>query len=159
MQPPPEVPSDAVLYRTDGACRGQGSADDVTHCAFAAVRWEAGAIVGRHAVLLGNVTTNNTAEYSGVLSALQDAARRRAQHAIFHTDSLLIARQLNGLWRCKAAELIPYYEKSLLLLKQLRDSGSIIDVLHIYREFNGEADGLANSILDGMPQVRDSWFI
>ena len=54
---------------------------------------------------------------------------------------------------------MPYYEKALRLLKQLQDVRSTVEVLHIYREFNGEADGLANSLMDAALQVRESWLV
>ena len=113
--------AETVLYRTDGACRSQRTDDD-NCCAFAAIRWQGGSVTGRHACMLGSVT-NNIAEYCGLLSALQDALGRRFQRIALQTDSLLVARQVTGVWRCRSAELVPYYQKALHLLRQLRESG------------------------------------
>ena len=154
--PPRDLPASTVLYRSDGAARGQGGMDGSVQASYAAVRWEGGVITGRRSALVGD-STNNVAEYSGILSALNDAVARVPRLACFQTDSLLIARQISGRWRCRSRDLQPLYEEALELLCRLRRLGSVCEVLHIYREFNAEADSSANRALDSGHGENVSW--
>lgn len=47
---------------------------------------------------LGNNRTNNFAEYSGVLAALQTLRPLKPQHTVIATDSSLVIKQLTGFW-------------------------------------------------------------
>ena len=76
----------------------------------------------------------------------------------FQLDSLLIQKQVTGVWQCKAPTLVKRYEEALALLRVLRSRGSHYVVRHIYREFNAEADGLASWMLDtGCVMLKEAW--
>ena len=79
-------------------------------------------------------------------------------------DSKLIVKQLTGEWRCKAPNLQAYYERGLALSRhQSGISVNNLKMSHVYREFNADADSLANFALDHRTNttpvaVNDNWF-
>ena len=94
--------------------------------------------------------TNNHAEYTGIMHCLQHATQKDFPRICFRIDSMLVARHLQGDWACRAEQLVPMYEQCLGLLRQLRESPHTREVFvqHVYREYNSDADGLANYALD-----------
>ncbi|HKQ33080.1 MAG TPA: reverse transcriptase-like protein, partial [Thermodesulfobacteriota bacterium] len=60
------------------------------------------------------------------------------------TDSLLLANQMNGLWKVKHPEIKELYTKA----KGLIEGFSRVTIGHIPREENTEADRLANLAID-----------
>ena len=83
-----------MLYRCDGASRGQGrarAADGEAY--FGAVGIVDGHVVGKRAGQLGQ-ESNNIAEYAGALACLKDAFRRASPSVTLQMDSLLVIRQL-----------------------------------------------------------------
>ena len=85
-------------------------------------------------------TTNNVAEYSALVRALEEARALGCSHLAVFTDSELMARQLNGQYAVKAPHLVPYFQRAILLLRKF-DSAT---VTHVRREFNKRADALSN---------------
>eukprot|EP00973_Karenia_brevis_P067904 9446944-Karenia_brevis.AAC.1 len=65
-------------------------------------------------------------------------------------DSKLVVQHLNGRWACRNLELRPLYEEGLRLLTALRQHSLVqsFELEHIYREFNADADSLANEAID-----------
>ena len=111
-------------------------------------------MAGRFATRIGDCS-NNVAEYMGVLAALRDAVNRPQVRSFrFQVDS--VAKQLNCLWRCSCPDLLHFYRDSLDLLEVLRRRCADVIVAHIYREFNAEADSLANEALDGLRSIIQS---
>jgi ribonuclease HI len=72
-------------------------------------------------------------------------------------DSLLVCKQLRGEWQCKADHLKNYFDQCYGLLQRIRLTGIQIDLQHIYREFNKDADHLANLGADGQSSHRN-WY-
>jgi ribonuclease HI len=90
------------------------------------------------------VTTNNVAEYTACIAGLE-AAREFPSRAIrVRADSLLLVEQINGRWRVKQAHLRPLRDRVLALL----DDYDEVDVAHVRREQNCDADALVNAALD-----------
>ena len=92
----------------------------------------------------GEHSTNNVAEYLGLLSGLKCAKSLGIQRLIAEGDSQLIVRQLNGQYRCKEATLRVFYDASLLIIKEL----GYFEARHIPRAENDRADWLANHAMD-----------
>ena len=92
-------------------------------------------------------TTNNVAEYSALIRALEETRALGCNRLAVYTDSELMAHQLNGKYACKAAHLIPLYNRARLLLSQFESTS----VTHVRRELNKRADALSNI---GADQVR-----
>ena len=75
---------------------------------------------------------------------------------------MLIAEQANYRRACKSESLQPLYEQAITLLERIKLNPVITDfvVQHIYREYNADADGLCNAILDTVHhKLSDNFFI
>jgi ribonuclease HI len=146
---PPSRRSGFVLYRSDGAARGQGRQSDVpVGCGWGAVCFGAS---GQDTVpdevawgWLGEGKTNNEAEYVGLLMSLDHARARGHQRICYQLDSLLVANQVSGIWACRSTCLHPYYSDAMRKVSEMEASGVHIIIEHIYREFNTMADKYAN---------------
>jgi ribonuclease HI len=90
------------------------------------------------------VTTNNVAEYRALIAGLEAAAPFGARRVRVRADSLLVVRQVAGQFRVKQAHLRPLYERARELLAQYDD----VDLQHVPREQNTDADALVNAALD-----------
>lgn len=90
------------------------------------------------------VTTNNQAEYQAVVFALEKAKEMGAKRLSFFLDSELVVRQLNGEYKVKNKDLAPLFLK----IHNLKISFSSVTFTHVRREFNKEADRLANIAMD-----------
>ena len=149
IEPPQPLPGGAVLYRTDGAARGQGRDEETAGGAGAAYFGRLDHVIAWMCVTLGSVT-NNVAEYEAVCYALERACRQRHQHTVIETDSMLVCCQLRGEWRIECEELKPSFRQAMAVMNRIRLSGNIVELRHIYREHNVEADALANRGADGV---------
>ena len=132
----------SVLIYTDGACRGNPG-DSSTGLV---VYDQSGGFIYEEATLLGK-QTNNLAEYSAVLRALKLCNENKVQSLILKSDSQLLVKQLQGLYKVKSANIIPIYKESFELKKNIPS----VKFIHVFREQNKRADELANLILDGLP--------
>ena len=90
------------------------------------------------------IQTNNQAEYEALIAALNSAEKLQLNDLKIHTDSLLLANQINGNWRVKDAKIAVLHKKARELIKDF----SQVEVKHIPRELNREADKLANQAID-----------
>lgn len=88
--------------------------------------------------------TNNQAEYTALITALESSNEHRAKKINIYTDSLLLANQMNGLWKVKHPEISVLNKKAKELLKNFKE----VTIRHIPRELNREADRLANLAID-----------
>ena len=90
------------------------------------------------------VTTNNVAEYRALIAGLEAVAHMRARVMHVRADSLLVIKQLRGEWKVKHANLKPLHAEARKLLADYE----IVDLQHVPREENTEADALVNAALD-----------
>ena len=88
--------------------------------------------------------TNNEAEYYALIKGLKLALDCNIKSIIVEGDSNLIINQMTGKYQVKAENLIPLYNSAKILDEQF----DYIEYRHIRREFNKEADKLANKALD-----------
>ena len=129
-----------VIVHVDGGSRGNPGP-----AAGAAVLTSAdGEMLSMDSALFG-VTTNNVAEYRGLLLGLERAHALGAREVEIISDSELVARQLTGAYKVKHPQLRPLYEQALAALRSF-DRWSIRSVP---REQNADADALVNAALDG----------
>lgn len=89
--------------------------------------------------------TNNVAEYSALLGALEFLDGLEFEAVKFFLDSELVVRQVNGEYKVKDPKLKELY---LMVRQKLSDLGREYSVEHIRREGNKVADGLVNYELD-----------
>ncbi len=139
--------SDTWTIYTDGGSRGNPGP-----AAYAYVIKRPGQPDLEEKGYLGN-TTNNIAEYTGLVKALEHAKQLRAKKLVVNSDSELMVKQLNGQYRVKNEGLRPLYEQAV----QLRKHFDTVTIKHIYRDQNSQADALCNEAMDDRsPAARDS---
>ena len=128
-----------IVAHIDGAARGNPGP-----AAYGVVIESAqGAPVAALAKFLGE-TTNNVAEYQGLLAALDYALNHHFRRLNVVTDSELMARQISGRYKVRSPGLRPLHEKAQAMIGRLES----FSIRHVLREHNREADRLANQALD-----------
>jgi ribonuclease H / adenosylcobalamin/alpha-ribazole phosphatase len=153
----------AFVVRTDGAARGNPGPASAGAALFDLARPDArDPRAGPDASIsdyLG-IQTNNVAEYTGVVRALELARDLGAAEVHLLLDSKLIVEQLSGRWRVKDAKLIPLWAAARGTLNGFRRWTAT----HVPRAQNSVADALANEAIDraaagGPPSVvrRPEW--
>jgi formyltetrahydrofolate-dependent phosphoribosylglycinamide formyltransferase len=95
------------------------------------------------AVVLGRAT-NNVAEYTGLIRAIEAAGKMGAEELTVWSDSELLVRQINGQYKVKSELIAPLFQQAIDLLGQFKSW----KVHHVTREKNKEADRLVNQALD-----------
>jgi ribonuclease HI len=90
------------------------------------------------------VTTNNQAEYRALIAALKKAKELGVEKVECYLDSELVVKQLNHEYKVKNKDLAPLF----LEIHNLVVSFKSINFFHIRREYNKEADRLANEAMD-----------
>jgi ribonuclease HI len=124
---------------TDGAARGNpGPAG-----AGAVIVSPEGHIVAKIGKFLGDAT-NNVAEYTGLILGLRRARAMGIKSLEVLSDSELMVRQLAGDYAVKAEHLRPLFEEAKALLAGFAD----VEVRHIPREENAQADLMSNRAID-----------
>ncbi len=130
--------SDWILY-SDGASRGNpGPAGYGAYL----VDQRSGAAVELSGYL--GLTTNNVAEYQGLLAGLRHVLAHGGGRVAVRADSQLMIRQLEGRYQVKHPRLVPLHREAMALLA--RTAGWT--ATHVPREQNKEADRLANRGID-----------
>ena len=86
------------------------------------------------------ITTNNVAEYSALIYALQEALIMKAEEVVVFTDSELIAKQVSGEYMVKDEDL----KRLRKQVEHLKSGFEKVDIQFIKRERNKSADMLAN---------------
>ena len=93
------------------------------------------------------IATNNVAEYMALIYALQEALINNYRSVTVNTDSELMYKQLKGEYRVKNPDLKIYHEQ----IKHLMVGFTNINLQHIPREENKDADKLVNEAIDKRP--------
>lgn len=129
----------------DGGARGNpGPAAvgvSICHAASGQPVHEAGYFLG--------ITTNNVAEYEGLVRALERAERLGATAVELFSDSELMVKQIRGEYRVKSTDLKPLYDQARERLQRVGDWS----IQHVRRESNQRADELANQAMDAQRDV------
>jgi phosphoribosylglycinamide formyltransferase-1 len=135
-----------VIVHTDGGSRGNpGPAaagftlDDVD-----------GHRLQTKAFYLGE-TTNNVAEYTALIRALEAARKLGADHVAVYSDSELMVRQLSGAYKVKSEAIRPLFEQ----VNELRSLFESCLVRHVMREKNEDADRIVNQALDARRDIEE----
>ena len=128
-----------IVIHTDGGSRGNPGPAAAAYI----LSEPGGRTIESKGFCLGK-TTNNVAEYAGLLRALNAAKQRQAKTICAYTDSELMARQINGQYRVKSPNLRELYADCM----QLLNSFDKWEVAHIRRDKNSLADELANRAMD-----------
>ena len=123
---------------TDGACQGNPG-----QAAIGVVIKKQGKILKTISKTIGQAT-NNIAEYTALIYGLQEALILKADQVKVNTDSELIYEQLRGNYKIKQPNLKFLFD----LVKHLSEGFKKIEVRHIPREKNREADHLATEAIE-----------
>jgi ribonuclease HI len=137
--PMPRPASPAIKANIDGGARGNPgpSAYGVV------VRDAKGEVIAELSDYLG-IQTNNYAEYSGLLAALEFAVREKHPSLKVLSDSELLVRQMQGRYKVKSPGLIDLYDRARALVRKLEH----FSIDHVLRQYNKDADALVNQVLD-----------
>lgn len=91
---------------------------------------------------IGN-TTNNVAEYTALVYALQEALKLKAQILEINTDSQLLYRQLTKVYKIKSPNIVGLYNQAIHFLSAFKR----VLINNIPREDNKGADKLATKAI------------
>jgi len=104
-----------------------------------------GAVICRGGQTIKNIssyigsTTNNIAEYTALIYALQEALLLKAEKITVNTDSQLLYRQIKRIYKVKSANIIRLYAQAQHLISGFKQ----VLINNIPREENRGADKLA----------------
>ena len=88
--------------------------------------------------------TNNVAEYSALLAALEWAVKAGRARLRVVADSELLVKQMQGRYKVASPDLRPLYEEAKRRVAQLEG----FRIEHVLRGKNQKADRLANMAMD-----------
>lgn len=130
----------SVIVEADGGARGNPGP-----AGYGAVVFDAatGAVLAERAEGIGN-TTNNVAEYSGLIAGLQAALAVGASEVEVRMDSKLVIEQMTGRWQVKQPHLQAMAREATGLVSRL----GRVRFTWVPRARNKHADRLANEAMD-----------
>jgi len=121
----------------DGASKGNPG-----HSGIGVVIYKEGRAIKNISNYIGTAT-NNVAEYTALIYALEEALLLKAKSLKINTDSQLLARQLNKVYKVRHAGIINLYNRVTRLLTGFEK----VLINHIPREENRRADKLATEAI------------
>lgn len=128
-----------IVVYTDGAARGNPGPAGIGYVIYD----REGAVLAQEAAYLGE-TTNNVAEYTALIRALERATGLSDGPVRVYSDSELMVRQLSGEYRVRQPHLLPLHDEAQRLLARFTRAS----VTHVPRAKNKEADRLSNEGID-----------
>ncbi len=129
---------------TDGASRGNPG-----HASCAYVIISMGRVIEEKAEYLG-VSTNNQAEYMGIIRAMEKLVEIKGFDVVIYSDSELIVRQLNKEYKVKHPELKKYFQTVTQMIPLVFP----VRFEHVLRSENKRADMLCNQVLNQIQLLR-----
>ncbi|WP_199255737.1 bifunctional RNase H/acid phosphatase [Mycolicibacterium mengxianglii] len=136
-----------VVIEADGGSRGNPGPAGFGAVVFTAdhrtVLAESKQAIGR--------TTNNVAEYRGLIAGLTEAASLGATEVAVQMDSKLVVEQMSGRWKVKNADLAVLHRQA----RELASGFDNITYRWIPRAQNSHADRLANEAMDAAATIPD----
>lgn len=95
-------------------------------------------------------TTNNIAEYSALVRALEIAQELSLKSLTIYSDSELLVKQMRGEYKVKNEDLKELFDEAKILCRHFEQ----VNLIHVRRDKNKRADQLCNLALDGSPKPR-----
>ncbi|MGI6631783.1 MAG: ribonuclease HI family protein [Bacillota bacterium] len=127
-----------AVLNVDGASRGNPG-----QASCAAVISTEGKPQRELGIYLG-VTTNNVAEYSGLIAGIAECLDMGITEVEIRSDSELCVRQIKGEYKVKSEGLIALHRRVKGLLSRFEKW----EIKHVPREENSAADSVSNRVLD-----------
>lgn len=121
-------------FYIDGASKGNPGPSGV-----GVVICKDGSTIKNVSTFIGNAT-NNVAEYTALIYALQEGLILKAETIEINTDSQLLYRQIKRIYKIKSANILGLYNQALSLISAFKE----FSIKHIPREENRGADKLAS---------------
>jgi ribonuclease HI len=134
-----------VVASCDGGARGNPGPAGIG----VEIRGPRGRLLAEIAEPIGRAT-NNVAEYTAVLRALERAAELGATEVVVRSDSKLLVEQLSGTYRVKSPTLRRLHQEVRAAARRFRR----VTYEHVPRERNRRADALANRAMDAWEATR-----
>lgn len=134
-----QAPEKYLIANIDGGARGNPGPAGYG----VVIKDNSGNAVAALSQYLGH-QTNNYAEYSGLLAALQYAVEHGPKALKVISDSELLVRQICGQYKVKNPTLQELHGRAKELIRKLE----WFSIDHSFREQNREADRLANEAMD-----------
>jgi ribonuclease HI len=133
-------PVTKVIVEADGGSRGNPGP-----AGYGAVVLDAATdeVLAERQAGLG-VTTNNVAEYQGLLAGLRAARELGATEVAVRMDSKLVVEQMCGRWQVKHPAMRPLAAEARGLVREFAS----VSFEWVPRARNGRADALANQAMD-----------
>ncbi len=132
-------PAHYLIAHSDGGARGNPGPAGYG----VVIKDEAGKKVAALSEYLGH-QTNNFAEYQGLIAAVEYALEHGPRALKLVSDSELLVRQIQGVYKVKNETLKDLHARAKELIAQL----DWFSIGHALREHNQEADRLANLAMD-----------
>jgi len=129
-----------VVVEADGGSRGNPGPAGFGCVVFSADR---ATVLAEHKQFIGQ-TTNNVAEYRGLIAGLEEARRLGADEVAVAMDSKLVVEQMSGRWKVKHPGLAELHQQA----RALASTFDGVTFGWIPRERNAHADRLANEAMD-----------
>jgi ribonuclease HI len=143
----PNASNGWVTAYTDGGARGNPGPAGYGVQIVA----ENGAVLAQLSQFLG-LKTNNFAEYSALLGALEYALANGVHKLRVVSDSELMVKQIQGRYKVASPDLRPLFDEAKKRIRGLQQ----FEIQHVLRGKNKEADRLANLAMDrGMGRVAN----
>src|SRR5437762_5482909 len=129
----------SLVAHIDGGARGNpGPAGYGVHLTD-----DKGKLVAEISRYLGH-RTNNFAEYSALIAALEYAVEHGWSTLKVISDSELLVKQIHGDYKVKSPDLKELYDRARILIRKLER----FSIQHVLRAQNRDADRLANWAMD-----------
>ena len=128
---------------TDGACSGNPGPAGIGFV----VRKD-GKILKEFSQPIGDAT-NNIAEYTALIYALQEALILRADEVHVKSDSELMCRQVQGIYQVKNSNIKPLFDQVQHLIRGFRS----FHIDHVRRQDNKDADALSKKAIKKQAKV------
>ncbi|ERN06488.1 uncharacterized protein LOC18434687 [Amborella trichopoda] len=136
------------LLEFDGASKGNPGKGG----AGAIIRTEDGRVVCQLREGLG-VVTNNVAEYRALILGMKFALKKGFDRIRVQGDSMLVCMQIQDIWKTKNKNIMDLSMEA----KELKKKFTSFQINHVGREYNSEADALANAAIGlGSGEVREA---
>lgn len=120
-------------FYIDGASKGNPGPSGI-----GVVICKDGSTIKNVASFIGN-TTNNVAEYTALIYALEEGLLLKAEDIEINTDSQLLYRQIKKVYKIKSPNIIGLYNQAVRLMSAFKE----VSIKNIPREENRGADKLA----------------
>jgi broad specificity phosphatase PhoE/ribonuclease HI len=135
-----------VVVEADGGSRGNPGPAGYGSVVFSSDR---GAVLAETKEAIGH-TTNNVAEYRGLIAGLEAAAKLGASDVDVNMDSKLVVEQMSGRWKVKNPDLAVLHRQA----RELATRFDHITYKWMPRAKNSHADRLANEAMDAAAELE-----